>query len=255
MKMSITEGNPFNLTLHGLVWEHVNKLRPESLLDYGAHDGKFIAGCSMTDIFSVGFGVDLNSSSISDAKDKMPNNVTLEVIRKGEKLPFEDESFECITMLGVLEHIEDQKAILAELHRVLKPKGAILLLVPGQYLFSFLDLGNWKFKFPRIHKYFFCKKHSYDEYKRRYIDCENGLFGDIESEKGWHEHFSKEYLSSLMTLNGFRQDAIDGAGFFNRVLLLIELLLPGPLKRITQFLIKMDFKWFSRSELLYVGRK
>ena len=255
MRMSITEGNPFKVTLHGLVWEHVNKLRPQSLLDYGAHDGKFLTGCSMSGVCAIGTGVDLNSNSILNGKDKMPDNVTLEVVQKGEKLPFEDESFDCITMLGVLEHINDQKAILAELHRVLKPNGTILLLVPGQYFFSFLDVGNWKFKFPRTHKYFYCKKYSYDEYKRRYIDCENGLFGDIESEKDSHEHFAKEYLSSLMTLNGFRQFTIDGAGFFNRALLLIELVLPGSLKRITQFLIKMDLKWFSRSELLYVGRK
>jgi SAM-dependent methyltransferase len=47
-----------------------------------------------------------------------------------EALPFEDQSFDAIICNHVLEHVEDDRRALAELHRVLTPRGWAMLQVP-----------------------------------------------------------------------------------------------------------------------------
>jgi SAM-dependent methyltransferase len=48
------------------------------------------------------------------------------------RLPFPDASFSCVTSLAVIEHLEPDglPGLMAELHRVLKPSGQLLLTTP-----------------------------------------------------------------------------------------------------------------------------
>jgi 2-polyprenyl-3-methyl-5-hydroxy-6-metoxy-1,4-benzoquinol methylase len=48
-------------------------------------------------------------------------------------LPFEDESFDLITMLAVLEHLDHPLEILKECARVLRPHGGLVITVPSRY--------------------------------------------------------------------------------------------------------------------------
>ena len=50
-------------------------------------------------------------------------------------LPLDDRCFDCVTMLDVLEHIEQDEASLRTVHRLLAPGGHLLLTVPA---FGFL---------------------------------------------------------------------------------------------------------------------
>lgn len=61
-----------------------------------------------------------------------------ELVRgSGINLPFSDNKFDCVAMLDVLEHIEDDKLALRECHRILKPDGGFILTVPSyQWLWS-----------------------------------------------------------------------------------------------------------------------
>lgn len=45
-------------------------------------------------------------------------------------IPFENDSFDWVIANHVLEHIEDEKKALSEIHRVLKPSGKALLMIP-----------------------------------------------------------------------------------------------------------------------------
>jgi len=57
-----------------------------------------------------------------------------------EPMPFDDNSFDAVTALDVIEHNEDDLAILADSHRILKPGGHIVITVPAfMWLWSHND--------------------------------------------------------------------------------------------------------------------
>jgi ubiquinone/menaquinone biosynthesis C-methylase UbiE len=57
-----------------------------------------------------------------------------------QHLPFSDNSFDVATMLDVLEHLNDDCLALCEVHRVLRPGGALVMSVPAyQKLWSAHD--------------------------------------------------------------------------------------------------------------------
>jgi SAM-dependent methyltransferase len=47
-----------------------------------------------------------------------------------EYLPFEDDEFDAVVCCDVLEHVLDPTVVVAELWRVLKPGGALIVRVP-----------------------------------------------------------------------------------------------------------------------------
>ncbi|HET7338283.1 MAG TPA: class I SAM-dependent methyltransferase [Candidatus Dormibacteraeota bacterium] len=48
-----------------------------------------------------------------------------------DSLPFAEDTFGLVTALDVIEHIEDDRAVFAELRRVLRPGGTLLVSVPA----------------------------------------------------------------------------------------------------------------------------
>jgi SAM-dependent methyltransferase len=46
------------------------------------------------------------------------------------RLPFDDETFDCVIAAEVLEHLHDDERAMAEIHRVLKPGGEVVVSVP-----------------------------------------------------------------------------------------------------------------------------
>ncbi len=60
-----------------------------------------------------------------------------------EDMPFDDDSFELVTVLDVIEHCEDDLQILRECYRVCTPGGLITITVPAfQWLWSNNDVIN-----------------------------------------------------------------------------------------------------------------
>src|SRR5680860_763610 len=57
--------------------------------------------------------------------------------RDQKKIPFGENSFDAIIAAGVLEHVEDQECSLAELYRILKPKGQLFVyLYPNSFSYT-----------------------------------------------------------------------------------------------------------------------
>lgn len=60
-----------------------------------------------------------------------------------DRLPFADGSFDKVLLSEVLEHVADQRAVLGELHRVLRPGGVLAVSVPhARYPWRWDVVGN-----------------------------------------------------------------------------------------------------------------
>jgi ubiquinone/menaquinone biosynthesis C-methylase UbiE len=98
-------------------------------------------GCGVGHILSIlpsGFkkvGVDYSLSSLKLARRHLPEPDSL-VNASGQLLPFDDSTFDLVTCLEVLEHLEDDEKAVSEISRVLKPGGYLIASVPNQYYFE-----------------------------------------------------------------------------------------------------------------------
>jgi ubiquinone/menaquinone biosynthesis C-methylase UbiE len=90
------------------------------ILDLGCSDGSH-----MGRLGSAGrvFGVDLSIRLLSEASRVAPVSAA-----EGERLPFRSNSFDLVYVSHVLHHAADHRAVLREIHRVLKPGGVAFVI-------------------------------------------------------------------------------------------------------------------------------
>ena len=256
MKSRLNKGNPFGFDAKGYLWERLAESGAADYhLDYGAHDGDMLRKLFLTGKIKAAVGLDLNSAVVARSSGTMPPCVQLLAIKKNAPLPFPDGAFSSVSMIGVLEHIADQDRIICELSRVTKSGGELLFAVPGRHLFSFLDMGNWKFVFPKLHRSFFLLRHTEQEYADRFLANADGLVGDVESEKRWHQHFSIRELCDLLSKHGLEVVQSDGAGFFYRIFSIFKFFLPSGWKFIADPLLRIDAQFFSSAEIWVLVRR
>jgi SAM-dependent methyltransferase len=86
------------------------------------------ANLEMLARFGDAEGVDVSEDALAFCRARGLNDV-----RHGaaESLPYADETFDLVTALDVVEHLDDDLAGLREMRRVLKPSGRALLFVPA----------------------------------------------------------------------------------------------------------------------------
>ncbi len=105
-----------------------------SLLNIGSGTGGTIP---VLEAFTDVTNVEASDDAIHWSRKNGVNNI---VKVEGIKLPFEDSSFDILVAFDVLEHLEDDKAALAEWRRILKPGGLLMVTVPAyQWLWSVHD--------------------------------------------------------------------------------------------------------------------
>lgn len=74
------------------------------------------------------YGVDIEQSNVDYCKKKFPKHIFMVV--DWEKLPFDDNFFDIIHSMDVLEHVDDLDVVLKEATRVLKRWGKFMIEVP-----------------------------------------------------------------------------------------------------------------------------
>ena len=109
-----------------------------NILDVGCGTG---ANLEMLREFGKAEGVDVSAEALSFCRARGLENVKLGA---AEALPYADNSFDLVTGLDVVEHLDDDVAGLKEMRRVLHRGGQALLFVPA---FMFLwgvqdDISN-----------------------------------------------------------------------------------------------------------------
>lgn len=85
-------------------------------------------------------GLDFDIEKLAEAK-VIYSNVHY-VCGSGEYLPFKNNSFDIVTFFETLEHVENERRFLKEIHRVLKADGVIMLSVPNRGAVEILDMDN-----------------------------------------------------------------------------------------------------------------
>jgi len=105
-------------------------VRRLDVLDFGCGTGAFLAHLER---FGAVSAVDGDEDAVVFCHQRGRDEVRH--VAPGAPLPFADASFDLVTSLDVVEHIEDDVAALRELHRVLRPGGLLLVAVPA---FGFL---------------------------------------------------------------------------------------------------------------------
>lgn len=253
MKTRVSSQNPYGYDRYGWAWEQV----PDgpAHLDFGCFKGQFLASLECKKI-ARRVGVDANHLAIDTARADYPQ-LEFHHLPIGQPLPFPDQTFSSITLMEVLEHVANQHALLLELRRVLKDDGQLIITVPRQHIFSCLDMGNFKFRFPRLHRWWYIRKHSEEAYNKRYVNNPDGLIGDIAAEKAWHEHFTPQHLNKVLGKAGFSAVAFAGIGLFSRPLIMLGYVTRHvpPIRRLQQRFSAWDrrrFEWFT---LFCVARK
>jgi demethylmenaquinone methyltransferase / 2-methoxy-6-polyprenyl-1,4-benzoquinol methylase len=87
-------------------------------------------------------GVDFSAEMLENAPQKLKNNDRVELLASDAlKLPFPNNQFDCVTVAFGVRNFESLTIGLAELNRVLKPNGQLLVLEFGQVRHPVLAWG------------------------------------------------------------------------------------------------------------------
>jgi SAM-dependent methyltransferase len=105
--------------------------RKHRILDVGCGTGTLLKYFSR---YGVAQGVDMDEDAIAFCHMRGAHRVQ----KVGPlPLPFDDNTFDLITILDVLEHIDDDEGTLRELYRILRPGGMLMVSVPAyQFLWG-----------------------------------------------------------------------------------------------------------------------
>ncbi len=119
---------------HTHLSNHLIKALPEggNLLDIGCGTGLFVekyiqkGGC--------GTGIDISEKMVAKARRRCPECTFL--VGTGEKLPFNDDSFNAVSSVLVFSYVKDPVSMLSEVFRVLEPGGSVALCTLGKKLIT-----------------------------------------------------------------------------------------------------------------------
>lgn len=121
------------------------------VLDFGCGNGVMLP--TLAGIFDTVVGIDLYPTAASRMKHEYGLSNAMLVKADGTKLPFRDDSFDAVLATSVLEHFRDLETAVAEIARITKPGGFLLLLSPTENLFYRIVRFLFGYKKPDDHYY------------------------------------------------------------------------------------------------------
>jgi SAM-dependent methyltransferase len=98
---------------------------PRRILDVGCGTGTMLTYLAR---YGEAEGIDVDADAIQYCRERGLTRVSQ---AGADRLPFADDTFGLVTALDVIEHIDDDRAALQEVRRVLHPGGSFLVAVPA----------------------------------------------------------------------------------------------------------------------------
>lgn len=106
------------------------------ILDVGCGTGGMLAGYEQ-------YGTVLGIDTAPEAAHFCQLRGLRMMVGSGTELPFADETMDVVSALDVIEHVDNDQGMLAEMRRVCRRDGVLLLTVPAfQFLWSSHDVLN-----------------------------------------------------------------------------------------------------------------
>jgi len=110
----------------------LTKESTKRIIDLGCGTGLILA--ELNNIISVPIGIDFSMTALSFCKRRGLRDLACADVNN---LPFENDSFDLVFALDLLEHIEDDEHLLREVWRICRRGGMLIATVPAhQYLWS-----------------------------------------------------------------------------------------------------------------------
>lgn len=118
------------------------------LLDIGCSSGMHIRHLARKARHVV--GIDVDRVAVEVARRKIRSSRVTFLHYDGEWLPFADESFDAVSTLDVLEHVENRETLVSEVLRVLRPGGTWTVTVPYRGPLTRFSPENMATDYPRL---------------------------------------------------------------------------------------------------------
>jgi len=117
----------------------LDELQPggKRLLDVGCGSGDFLRAAARTGRWQV-TGVEPFAPMAAEAGRRAACAVHATTL---EEAPLEPGSFDCVALLGVLEHLHDPRAVLRRAHDLLRPSGSLAVYVPNFHYLRLVQTG------------------------------------------------------------------------------------------------------------------
>ena len=185
----------------------IGKHNPESILDIATGTGDFAIAAMKLKPKKV-IGVDISKGMLAKGNDKVKRkklNETVQLVYgDSEALPFDDNSFDAVTVGFGVRNFENLEKGLSEIHRVLKPGGIAAILefskpkkFPVKQLFGFYSkrviptVGKTVSKDSRAYSYLPESVEAFPEGK---------AFSDILSKVGFQNNARKLVSGGIATI-------------------------------------------------------
>lgn len=122
----------------GLVKQYARPCSDDVVLDIGCGNGHHLF--ALAGEFVRGIGIDLSPAMIALAQERLrtsplQSKITFFVANGEEICTLPERSVDLVMCIGALEHMLDQRAVVSNVYRLLKPRGRFFCLTPhGDYV-------------------------------------------------------------------------------------------------------------------------
>jgi ubiquinone/menaquinone biosynthesis C-methylase UbiE len=186
--------------------EKINSEKINRVLDLGCGAGQYLAQLYSMDFEC--FGVDISEEMLKITRQKFIshkiNNVTL-LNSDCYKLPLEDNYFDLIISIGVLEYLDNEKRALLEMKRIIKSGSFIIVTFPNFYKLK--NLLDPYYFIIRIWTYLFGKKSA------KSFQNNNSKNAKIDFGKSTVNRYSLSNVKKIILNSGFSIIEVKGYCF------------------------------------------